>query len=205
VIDPLNGETAYTYDNRDNLISLKDAKNQITTFTYDKNNRLTKERRPMGQETAYQYDGNGNLIKKTDPKGHRIEYGYDDANRMTEIRHYGSGNTLVKTIALTYDNAGNLKTYSDGATSATYTYDDAYLKTQETINFGSFSKTIGYGYNKNGTKRSFTYPDGTEIGYTYDANNQPQGINLPCGVPEFGVPGTAEFRGQRSSGDSIRN
>jgi len=179
VIDPLNGETAYTYDNRDNLIALKDAKNQVTTFTYDRNNRLTKERRPLGQETNYQYDGNGNLIKKTDPLGQRIEYGYDDANRMTAIRHYGSGNTLVKTVSLTYDNAGNLKTYSDGTTSATYTYDDAYRKTQETMNFGSFSKTIGYGYNKNGTKKHFTYPDGTEIGYTYDNNNQPQGMNLP--------------------------
>jgi len=179
VIDPLNQTTAYTYDNRDNLISLKDAKNQITTFTYDKNNRLTKERRPMGQETNYEYDANGNLIKKTDPKGQRIEYGYDDANRMTEIRHYNSSNTLVKTIALTYDNAGNLKTYSDGTTSASYSYDDTYRKISETINFGSFSKTIGYGYNKNGTKKHFTYPDGTEIGYTYDNNNQPQGMNLP--------------------------
>ena len=179
VIDPLNGETAYTYDNRDNLIALKDAKNQVTTFTYDRNNRLTKERRPLGQETNYQYDGNGNLIKKTDPLGQRIEYGYDDANRMTAIRHYGSGNTLVKTVSLTYDNAGNLKTYSDGTTSASYTYDGAYRKTQETIHYGSFSKTIRYGYNKNGTKKSFTYPDGTEIGYTYDNNNQPQGMNLP--------------------------
>ncbi|RLF50310.1 MAG: hypothetical protein DRN19_04735, partial [Thermoplasmata archaeon] len=41
VTDPLNQETVYTYDNRDNLIQLTDAKGQTTLFEYDKNNRLT--------------------------------------------------------------------------------------------------------------------------------------------------------------------
>ena len=86
---------------------------------------------------------------------------------------------LAKTIALTYDNIGNLKTYNDGTTSAAYDYDDVYRKTQETVNYGSFSLTTSYAYNKNGTKKSFTYPGGVMIEYTYDGNNQPLGMNIP--------------------------
>lgn len=78
-----------------------------------------------------------------------------------------------------YDGAGNLKTYSDGTTSASYTYDELYRKTQETVNYGSFSLTTSYSYNKNGTKKSFTYPNGTTINYTYDATNQIAGVNVP--------------------------
>jgi YD repeat-containing protein len=54
VTDQLNQTTEYTYDSKDNLLALKDAKNQVTTFEYDKNNRLKKETRPMGQQMSYQ-------------------------------------------------------------------------------------------------------------------------------------------------------
>jgi len=98
---------------------------------------------------------------------------------MIQIRHYAASGTLAKTIALTYDNVGNLKTYNDGITSAAYDYDDVYRKTQETVNYGAFSLTTSYAYNKNGTKKSFTYPGGVTIDYTYDGNNQPLGMNIP--------------------------
>ena len=69
-----------------------------------------------------------------------------------------------------------------------YDYDDIYRKTTETVNYGAFSLTTSYAYNKNGTKKSFTYPNNTTIEYTYDANNQIAGIQIPnAGFVSFGA------------------
>ena len=181
VVDPADGSTGYTYDNRDNLVSLIDADQNTTTFEYDTNNRLIKEIRPMGEETIYNYDENGNLISKIDAKNQMTTYTYDDANRLTHIRYYASSidPNPVKTVEFTYDNTGNLLTWSDGTTSSTYTYDDLNRKLSETVNYGTFAKTLNYTWYKNSLKQSFTAPDNTQYQYTYNDNNQLAGIDIP--------------------------
>ena len=169
------------YDNRDNLIALTDANGNTTRFEYDRNNRLITETRPMGQETVYRYDKAGNLIEKLDVKHQKTGYTYDAAGRMTGIRYYTASdhNNPVKTVTFSYDRVGNLMGYDGGKTSAVYTYDPAYRKVSETVNYGSFSKSFSYTYYKNGFKKSFTAPDGTVYSYAYDANNQLVSVNIP--------------------------
>ena len=181
MIDPLNQATEYVYDSRDNLVSLNDAKGNVTTFEYNKNNRLKKETRPMGETTSYQYDNLGNLLSKTDAKGQKTSYIYNDAGRLIENRYYTSADPVnpVKTVVFTYDKVGNLKTYNDSISSATYVYDDVYRKLSETVNYGTFNKTINYTYFDNSLKKSFAYPDGTTIQYAYDPSNRLAGINIP--------------------------
>ncbi|MCK4542700.1 MAG: RHS domain-containing protein [Spirochaetales bacterium] len=181
VTDPLVSETDYTYDDRDNLISLTDANGNATGFEYDRNNRLVKEIRPMGEETAYQYDQAGNLTQKIDAKNQKTEYSYDDAGRLVEIKYFNPGDHVnpVKTVVFTYDKIGNLLTYDDGITSATYSYDNAYRKVSETVNYGSFIKTNDYTYYANGMKKIFTGPDGITYGYLYDNANQLTGVQIP--------------------------
>ncbi len=181
VTDPATSVTEYTYDNRDNLIELTDAKGQTTRFEYDRNNRLAKEIRPMGEATTYQYDGAGNLIWKVDAKNQKTEYVYDDAGRLEDIRYFNFGDHVnpVKTVVFTYDNVGNLTGYNDGVTSGQYGYDNVYRKVSETVNYGSFVKTNAYTYYKNGTKQTFTGPDGIAYGYLYDNNNQLTGVQIP--------------------------
>jgi RHS repeat-associated protein len=181
VTDPEGNVTRYVYDVRGNLRFLTDAKNQTTEFRYDRANRLVKEIRPMGQEVNYSYDGAGNLVRKTDAKGQKTEYGYDEAGWLTGTSYYHAAGdpTPVKTVTFAYDNLGNLTSYDDGTTSGTYQYDDLSRKLLEMVNYGPFAKTIGYEYYANGTKRSFTGPDGTTYAYTYDPNNQVSSINIP--------------------------
>ena len=181
VIDPVGSITEYEYDARDNLISLKDAKGNATRFEYDRNNRLVKETRPMGQETTYRYDAAGNLIEKIDAKNRKTVYNYDDAGRMTGIRYYSATdhNNPVKTVSFTYDMVGNLVSCDDGITSATYTYDAAYRKLSETVDYGPFSKSFSYAYYANGLKKSYTGPDGVTIQYSYDSGNRLAGIDIP--------------------------
>jgi RHS repeat-associated protein len=181
VIDPKGNETIYTYDDRDNLIALKDPAKNMTWFEYDKNNRLKKEIRPRGKMISYQYDRAGNISEKIDSKGQKTEYGYNDTGHLITVRYYTAVDqtTPVKTVTFTYDSAGNLKSYNDGITSATYEYDDVYRKTSETVHYGAFSKTHAYTYYDNGTKKTFTGPDGITYGYLYDNNDQLTGIQIP--------------------------
>ena len=116
-----------------------------------------------------------------DTKGQRIEYDYNAINRLTQVRHYASGDhtTPVKTVNFTYDALGNILTYNDGTTSAVYTYDDLSRKTSEEIDYGSFSLGYDYEYFANGLKKTFTGPDGETIEYSYDENNRVAGITVP--------------------------
>ena len=181
VTDPLGNKTRYVYDARDNLVALTDAKGQTTRFAYDRNNRLVQETRPMGQETAYAYGGAGSLIEKTDAKGQSTVYGHDEAGRLTTIRYFTGPDARepVKTVTFTYDEAGNLTAYDDGRTSGRYTYDAVYRKTEETVDYGLFAKTIAYTYYGNGLKRSYTDPEGVIYTYTYNANNQLSEVHIP--------------------------
>ncbi|OQX05904.1 MAG: hypothetical protein BWK80_51490, partial [Desulfobacteraceae bacterium IS3] len=180
VTDAISGVTEYTYDDRNNLIALKDANGNITKFEYDKNNRLKKEIRPMGETTVYDYDSAGSLIRKSDAKAQKTEYDYDDTGRMKIIRYYGASETAPqKAVNFEYYQNGTLKSYTDGATSATYSYDSLNRKISETVNYGNFQLVYGYAYYKNGLKKSFIMPDGTVYGYTYDNNNQLTGISVP--------------------------
>ena len=181
VTDSMNQDTQYVYDNRDNLVQLIDAKSQSTLFEYDRNNRLIKETRPMGEETTYQYNGAGNLIQKIDAKNQKVVYTYDDAGRLTEIRYFNPDDHVnpVKIVSFTYDKVGNLKTYNDGTTSGQYGYDNAYRKISEAVNYGGFQKSYAYEYYKNGTKKTFTGPDGITYTYTYNSNNQLTSVQIP--------------------------
>ena len=180
VIDADHRATHYNYDKRDNLIALTDAQNQTTRFEYDRNNRLVKEIRPMGQQTRYAYDGAGLLTEKIDAKNQRSQYLYDDAGALEQIRYYAPGQSIPqKTVTFTYDAAGNLTGYDDGATSASYTYDEANRKSAETVRYPGFELTYVYSYYKNGLKKTYTGPTGTLYGYLYDANNQLAGIEIP--------------------------
>ena len=128
----------------------------------------------MGAETAYTYDEAGNLIRKIDAKNQKTEYVYDDAGRLTDIKYYNPGDHVnpVKTVSFTYDKVGNLESYNDGTTSATYSYDEVYRKVAEAVNYGPFTKTNAYTYLKNSLKQTFTGPDNVTYGYLYDTNNQ---------------------------------
>ncbi|MEA3476644.1 MAG: RHS repeat-associated core domain-containing protein, partial [Bacteroidota bacterium] len=181
VTDSMSQDTLYVYDNRDNLIKLTDANNQATCFEYDKNNRLIKETRPMGKETTYQYDAAGNLTRKIDAKNQKTEYIYDDAGRLEDVKYYASASdtTPEKTVSFTYDKVGNLKSYDDGTTSASYDYDDNYRKITETVDYGTFLLATNYTYYKNGLKKTFTGPDNITYEYAYDNNNQLSAIQIP--------------------------
>jgi len=179
--DPLGNVTRYAYDDRDNLVALTDANGNTTRFAYDRNNRLIKETRPLGEETVYAYDPAGRLHRKTDAKGQRSRYTHDAAGRLVTIQYLEASAPLtpVKTVTFTHDRTGHILSYDDGTTSARYTYDALYRKTEETVDYGPFTKTFTYSYHTNGRKKAFTGPDGIPYTYTYDEAGRLASIQIP--------------------------
>jgi RHS repeat-associated protein len=181
ITDALKGVTELSYDTRDNLTAVKDANGGITRFEYDKNNNLVKLIRPMGEVTQYAYDAANNQTARLDAKGQKIAYQYDALDRLTQVDYYAATdhNTPVKTVRFSYDAVGNLLSYDDGTTSASYRYDALQRKLSETVNYGPFALSHHYDYYANGLKKAFTGPNGVKIGYEYDSNNRLSAIDIP--------------------------
>ncbi|MGA1825011.1 MAG: RHS repeat-associated core domain-containing protein [bacterium] len=180
VTDAESGVTRYGYDIRDNLISVTDAEENITMFTYDRNGRKIRERRHLGQEFSYSYDARGNLASIIDAKDQKAVYSYDAAERLTLFDYYSSSTdpTADKTVSFEYDEVGNLLSYNDGITSATYTYDELSRKVREAVNYGDFTLSYSYAYNPDGSKKSFKGPDDVSSDYSY-IEGQLNTIHIP--------------------------
>ncbi len=68
---------------------------------------------------------------------------------------------------------------TSGLCPVEYTYDANYRKTSETTNYGVFQKTNTYEFYANGSKKTFTGPDGITYTYSYDDNNQLAAVTIP--------------------------
>ena len=190
VTDAIGGFTSYEYDNRNNRVAVSDANGNTTRYAFDLADRMAKETRPMGEITRYFYDSVGNLVGRASATGDERHFAYDAANRRTtELQFAMTGGTLSpipsRTISYAFDSRNLLAGYDDGISSSTILYDAKGYQTDETINYGAFSKTIRYVYRANGTKAEFVYPDKAAIVYGYDANNQLKSISTPLGTIDY--------------------
>ncbi|ABC29559.1 Rhs family protein [Hahella chejuensis KCTC 2396] len=183
--DAEQGVTQLAYDGWDNLIKLIDPENRVTGFTYDKNNQVKSERRfPDGVNAVtrfYFYDENGNLIKEITPNGQKIFYHYDLADQLEKIEYFATEIAVApeQVTTFTYNSLGQIETYGDGDTSGQYRYNLMGQLIESTINYGPFSKTIKYSYDKNGRVRTYTNPENVTYSYGYDPKGQIQTINIP--------------------------
>jgi RHS repeat-associated protein len=184
--DAMGGVTKFEYDARNNLLAVTDPELSTTRYQFNKNDQTTLETKPLGQTLGYSYSSLGQWITKTDSLGQIAKYNYDNDGRQTTTEFYsnaqtmqlGSGNAQ-KTINYNYDYSGWLKGYSDSQTSAIYNYDDAGQLLDETVNFGSFSKTLSYTYFKNGKRKTYTNGDDKTYRYQYDNANRFTSLTLP--------------------------
>ncbi|MDH4328689.1 MAG: hypothetical protein OEV77_09210 [Nitrospira sp.] len=182
VIDPLLGETVYTYDGNGNLLTVKDAKNQTTTFAYDSRNRLITATDPLGKVEQYTYDGNDNLTSRVTPKADTISFAYDAVNQLLSKTLPGT-----QVTSYTYSPVGNILTVTDPDSVLTMTYDQAnrLLTTSTAGSSNQPSVTLTYAYDKNGNRLTATDPAGTNS-YSYDVLNRLTSFTAPAGGFTFG-------------------
>lgn len=178
--DALGNETLFDYDCNSNLTQLTDANEGVTYFKYDENNQKITETRPMGQKTHTYYNELGQLDAVIHGAGNKIRYSYNNLGQPNHIEYFKPEDYAnpAKVVDYTYDNNGNLSSYSDGITSATYTFDDLHRKTEETVNYPTFSKSYSYNYPNN-WQRGFAGPDGVEVTSNFDEASRLSSINIP--------------------------
>jgi RHS repeat-associated protein len=96
ISDPSAGTQTYTYDNRGNIQTEKDAKSRITTYEYDNYNRLYRKIRPEFT-TTYYYGAYGVVDSVSSSNGTSTVFNYDTYGRLTsEKENVPDGNFLQK-------------------------------------------------------------------------------------------------------------
>ena len=178
----------YSYDDNGNITGISDGTN-TTSYVYDSLNQLLRENNQAGGYThTWTYNSAGNIVSRTEypyttgdltgvTPTDTITYTYGDTN-------WGDLLTAYDEQALTYDDIGNLT--SDGewtytwkhgrqlatatgpATTWTYTYNDAGLRTKKVASTGVYMR-----YVYDGSRLSEFNFYGNILKFTYDANGTP--------------------------------
>src|SRR5207249_5549935 len=149
-----NYTTTYTYDGKDNLIKILNAKHDASYRYYDALGFLNRSKDFRSFDTWFEVNANGWRTKMTDPLNDVTQYGYDAAGRQTTV-----------TSPLTF------------VTTTAYDPEDRVTKVTDPLgNFTSFE------YNARGDRTKTTDPNGDATLYSINVTNgRPQVVTDAVG------------------------
>jgi RHS repeat-associated protein len=139
------------------------------------------------------------VLSQTDARGKTTSMGYDTIGRLQTIT-YPTGTPTT----LEYDGgatpypgaAGELTKITDESGSTSYSYDSAGRLTSKTSLINGKTFTVGYGWGDSGSAidklTSITYPSGTRVNYSYDAQGYTTAITVSPVNPNGVGTGTAQ-------------
>ena len=137
---------------------------QETLYTYDHRGLVKTEVNAKGDGKTFVYDGNGNLIRKTDEDGYVTEYEYSPVNLVSNINYNDA-----KSASYLYNGTGELVEMEDWNGKTSIGRDLLNRVTEVTDHNG---RKTAYGWDNVGNKTVQGYPDGTQVDYYYDEENQ---------------------------------
>jgi RHS repeat-associated protein len=182
--------TCYRYDVLNDLTEV-DQGSETRYYQYDALSRLTQAATPesKGNWRYFYYTTSGGalcagdpgaLCRLTDERGITTTYSYDALNRLTGTT-YSNGEASVgysydqtSYNGLTIVNGKGRRTgMSDASGQTAWSYDKMGRVAAEQRTIGSVTKTLGYGYNLDGSLASVTYPSGRTVNYAASAVGRP--------------------------------
>lgn len=169
--DTVLQSVGYAYDDVGNLEEITDPAGRKSKKFYDERNRLVSMQDPALNYVKMAYDDRDNLLHVTNELNTLIrQFSYSLRNEQTQIT-WPNGNTFTNT----WDDNGNLKTYTDGKGQIQrHTWDAAnrleqtdYFVNAAALTAATVAKSVSYSYNN---VNSLTgYNDGvTSAVYGYD-------------------------------------
>jgi RHS repeat-associated protein len=200
VINPAGYESSKTYNAAGDLILATDEGGTIdyyyrwpgyvkeivapggaeTTITYDDYGRQETITDPNAGTIEYVYDAFDRIVWQEDAKGNLTENSYDEFGRLEQVIETDTETNLQRTTTRSYvgqsagkpnPNVGRLySTFCGKGDEQIYTYDRFGRVTELTNKIGGDSYTTSYSYDKFGNLKTYTYPSGYELTYTYDDN-----------------------------------
>jgi RHS repeat-associated protein len=179
------GTVQYGYDAIGRRTSRTLSGGDVTTYTYDKVNRL-KTVTLRNRTATYNYDLAGRLTEKILPNGLKTTYQYDAADRVTSIAYTKPDNSVVESVAYSYDAGGQRIAKTEGQqapadTTFSATYDESNRLTAITIAGEPFTLA----YDDNGNLTTKTGPVAGTTTYGWSARNQLISLSSPAGSATF--------------------
>jgi RHS repeat-associated protein len=168
--------TSYGYDVQDHLSQVTDANGTVTSFTFSDRDLLTREASEVSGITDYSYNDHGEKIGETDARGVTLTRTLDALDRVTFVDT--PDNNLDTTYV--YDDPGvsfskgRLTAISRSGQSLAYGYDRFGRLLQDGI--------VGYGYDRNGSRTTLTYPGGVVATTSYDFADRPSALSVRDGA-----------------------
>lgn len=155
--------TAYEYDQQNNITRITDGNNGIRLFSYDSKGNVLAETDQLQQTMLYTYHPLFNDITGiTDKKGNLTTFSYDNKGNLLQ-----ETDAFSHTVIHTYDNRGNRLSSTDRKGYITrYAYDTyGYLSRQ----VGPQSDTTGYVNDAWGNVLQHTDPRHYTTAFAYDS------------------------------------
>ncbi|HMZ97187.1 MAG: FG-GAP-like repeat-containing protein [Nitrospira sp.] len=167
--------TTYQYDVQGNLLSVTDARGNVSTMTYDTLNRKTAMHDPDMGNWSYVYDANGNLTKQTDAKAQILWFRYDALNRrvqkdFTTQKALGAGDVRYTYDGTTNNRKGRLQQVVDASGTVVFQYDGLGRISQTDKTLDGTTYTTQSTYDGLGRLLTVTYPStpSKTISYAYN-------------------------------------
>jgi len=184
--------TTKTWNTINQLVSLADAKNNLTTYEYDAFGRLSKTRYPSpttaGTSSTTDYEQISYTLSRVTGRrlrdGKQISYSYDDLGRQTLVHPVNPVNANDNDKSFGYDLLGRQLTASAGSQAVSYSYDALGRMLSEGSTFGG---TKGFQYDLAGRRTRLSWADGFYVTYDYD------GASELTAIKENGATALASF------------
>lgn len=201
--DGASDDTLYEYDALKRLIRIlppqtgEPAPPEIT-ISYDARDRITSITDARGQQTSYTYDGNDNLIAVQDPDGQTTQYNLDLLDEVNMIT-----NRLGATRTRTFDALRRLASTidADGITTQ-YGYNQRDDLTSITVGLS----TLQIGYDNEGIPAFITSPLSNTTAFESDRLGQITAVIDPLGArTEFDYDARGRMQQVRSADNRRRS
>ena len=176
-------EKTYTYDSLGRKVSENDKENNLREYSYDNLGRVIKEITPEGIELSYTYDARGNVTEYIDGRKTKFvrEYTKTDllksekAFDVKEDNTYGKTETALRSYV--YDEGGLLEEITEGSSSIFYNEKDGSYQSDaygniRSMKWSSTGFEMNYEYDNLNRMTSVITPDGNDVVYAYNQNNQ---------------------------------
>jgi RHS repeat-associated protein len=174
-VDPSpGGTTTITYDTLDRVLTVKNPLNNTTSYVYDGFGDRIQEASPDSGTAVYYFDPDSNLTKQVLAGSLEADMTFDADDRMLTTT-YPADSTL--NTAISYDQTtghgngiGHLTSATDKIGSLALTWDERGNVTAESrVATGITTLNTAYAFDAGNNVSSITYPSGTIAGYGRDS------------------------------------